>query len=390
VALQTRAVALPKLQATSAYRFQEQDRIESFPPFTLNNQNWNAGFQIVQSVYEGGRLQSGVRSAKLTREAALLNYQTALSDTLLRVREAYDLALFTSGRIQVQEASVKLLEKELDDTKRRYEAGVVPQFNVLRAETELGNAKPKLSRARNQFRIAKQRLVKELGYDLPTSVLEDVPLQLAGSFDAVPYETALSESLAMALQNRTELASLKKTEELRKEGVITARAGYLPGLQAFAGFEGQSRQFRDTLGQPVAGWNAGARATWDLFDGNLTRGKVLEAKARRESAAIAVDDAMRDIEVEVRSAYSTLVEAWEVLISQKKVTETAEESLRLANSRAEAGTATQLDVLSAQTALTDARDTYVTALYEYSLARARLERATGATLRVEDVAEKKK
>jgi outer membrane protein TolC len=117
---------------------------------------------------------------------------------------------------------------------------------------------------------------------------------------------------------------------------------------------------------------------------------VLEAKARQESAAIAVDDAMRDIEVEVRSAYSTLVEAWEVLISQKKVTETAAESLRLANSRAEAGTATQLDVLSAQTALTDARDTYVTALYEYSLARARLERATGATLRVEDVAEKKK
>ena len=71
----------------------------------------------------------------------------------------------------------------------------------------------------------------------------------------------------------------------------------------------------------------------------------------------------------------------EVLESQKKVQEQAEEALRLANARSEAGTGTQLDVLNAQTALTEARTTQIQALHDYSVARAKLERAMGVTLK---------
>ena len=88
----------------------------------------------------------------------------------------------------------------------------------------------------------------------------------------------------------------------------------------------------------------------------------------------------RRIELEVRSAYSNFIEAREVLESQKKVKEQAEEALRLATARSEAGTGTQLDVLSAQTALTEARTTEIQALHAYAVARARLERAMGEGL----------
>jgi outer membrane protein TolC len=64
--------------------------------------------------------------------------------------------------------------------------------------------------------------------------------------------------------------------------------------------------------------------------------------------------------------------------SQKKVVEQGEEALRLASARNEAGSGTQLDVLSAQTALTEARTTQIQSLHDYALARARLERAVGA------------
>jgi outer membrane protein TolC len=79
----------------------------------------------------------------------------------------------------------------------------------------------------------------------------------------------------------------------------------------------------------------------------------------------------------VRTAYSTFIEAKEVLESQQKVQEEADEALRLARARADAGTATQLDVLDAETSLTQARSTQVQALHDYSVARARLERAIG-------------
>jgi outer membrane protein TolC len=55
-------------------------------------------------------------------------------------------------------------------------------------------------------------------------------------------------------------------------------------------------------------------------------------------------------------------------------------ALELANSRYKVGAGTQIDVLNAQTALTDARGSYVDALRNYSVARATLIRATGADL----------
>jgi outer membrane protein len=117
--------------------------------------------------------------------------------------------------------------------------------------------------------------------------------------------------------------------------------------------------------------------TWSLYDGNRTKGKVIEATALYERAGVELDDAGRRIELEVRTAYSNFIEADEVLKSQEKVVEQAEEALRLARARSEAGTGTQLDVLSAQTALTEARSTQIQALRDYSVARARLERAIG-------------
>ena len=69
--------------------------------------------------------------------------------------------------------------------------------------------------------------------------------------------------------------------------------------------------------------------------------------------------------------------------SQQKVVEEAEEAHRLAEARMSAGTGTQLDVLDAQTSLTEARTTQIEALHDYSVARAKLRRAIGADLQVE-------
>ncbi len=51
--------------------------------------------------------------------------------------------------------------------------------------------------------------------------------------------------------------------------------------------------------------------------------------------------------------------------------------MREANARADAGTGTQLDVLDAETSLTQARTTQIQALHDYDTARAKLERAIG-------------
>ena len=162
--------------------------------------------------------------------------------------------------------------------------------------------------------------------------------------------------------------------------IITAKAGSKPSVQAFAGYELTSRVETRNAGDYVNGALAGVQMSWPIFDGFLTKGRVDEAKARRGKAAEAKAETTRVIALQVRSAWTDLRTAQSVLTAQTENIKKAVRSLELATSRYKVGAGTQIDVLNAQTALTEARGSYVDALRNYSVARATLIRATGADL----------
>jgi outer membrane protein TolC len=126
----------------------------------------------------------------------------------------------------------------------------------------------------------------------------------------------------------------------------------------------------------------GVQANWLLFDFGGTQAKVSMARAREERARLEIEDVRRRIELEVRTAFSSFLESKEVLVSQTRVIEQAEEAVRLVTARADAGSSTQLEVLSAQTALKLSRTQYSQALRDYTVAKAKLERAMGEGVRL--------
>ncbi|HTV39962.1 MAG TPA: TolC family protein [Candidatus Sulfotelmatobacter sp.] len=385
--VQTRAVALPQLTASGQYKNTEPSAIETIPipgDFQQTHESWNAGFQLVQTIYSGGKLIAAIKAARLTKEQAMAEYQTVVQDTLLDTRTAYYDALLAREQITVHEASVKLLQNELDDQQRRYKAGTVPEFNVLRAEVQLANERPLLIQARNSYRIAKNDLSNLLGYNLPRDIWEDIPMQFSDKLDSAPYQVDLPSAIEHAIQFRSELVARRKTQDLQQLNIVNARSGYKPQVQVFAGYSWFNAQYAFqpytpplSLEQNFHGYNLGAQVNWDIFDGLLTRGKVIQARADYDKSRNDLTDETRQIELQVRTAYSDFVEAKEVLDSQKTVLAEAEEALREARARFDAGTGTQLDVLDAETSLTQARATNVQALHDYDTARARLERAIG-------------
>jgi TolC family type I secretion outer membrane protein len=385
VVIQTRAVALPQLQATGQYKDEQESLVQNFPGAggtgSVNTESWNAGIQLVQNIYAGGKITAAFQGAEATKKQAMANYQTAVSDMLLLVRLAYYDVLLAEQQIIVNEASVKLLQKELDDQQRRFDAGTVPHFNILRAEVAVANAKPALIHAKSQYRIAKNVLVNLLGYNLPREVLENIPMTLTDNFDVAPWNLALPDAIQQALERRTELKALREDIKLQQVNVVNAKAGYKPTLQAFAGYNWMNNTFSQDLTDYLNGWSVGGQMTWNLFDGAQTIGKVKQANSLYDKSKNELDDRLRQVELNVRTAFSDFIEAREVLDSQVKVQEQAEESLREANARFDAGTATQLDVLDAETSLTQARTTQVQAQHDYASARARLVRAIGAELK---------
>lgn len=387
ISLELRSSIRPRLTASGTYQAIDQASIEipPIPGFDLrfqNDQAWNANILVSQPIFAGGKLRSRVRAGDLTEKAALAQFQATVADAVLEVKINYDDILLAAEQIKVQKASIELLERELTDQKRRFDAGTAPRFNVLRAEVELANARPKLIRAQNAFRITKNNLATRLGWNIPANTAENIPLELADRLEARPFDLSLPVAIARGIEQRPELAARKTDVQLRKEGVKQAQADYYPAVSIAGGYQWKSTIFQNDLSVNFDGWTAGAQMNWSIWDFGATRGRVKSAKAKLERSNIVVDDTTRQVETEIRTAYSNFIEAQQVLESQNKVIEQADEAVRLAMARNDAGSGTQLDVLSAQTALTDSRTTQSLALRDYAVALARLERSIGEGTRL--------
>jgi len=406
VIIETRSDMLPHLRAAASLTKREPQTTEFFG----NTQSFDSSVRLSQVIYAGGSILGSTRIAYLNREAAVLGFERVVAETILAVRTRFYEVLFNEQLIKVREESVKLLEEQLETTKRRFEAGTVPKFDVLRAEVELANARPPLIQAKNSLRIAKIELANLMALDSDRKSAEAFPYVLVGELNYLPYESELTDALNTAMDKRSELKELEKQLKARKEGVHAAHAGYKPRLEVFGQFEARNPSLGDRkvqvdpgtgttnvltgttsdLDPTIRGYSVGAQFSWDVFDGFLTHGRVVQARALHNGARLDLDAKRRDIELEVRRAHSQLQEARETIESQKKVVEQGEESLRLAQARFNVGAGTQLDVLSAQTALTEARTTYAQALYNYNVAVATLERAVGTNTRVANLDELRK
>jgi outer membrane protein len=301
------------------------------------------------------------------------------------VRSRFYAVLLAREKVRVQEQNVELFASQLKDSRSQFQAGTVSSFEVLRAQVSLANAQPDLITARNDLRIAVEQLRQSLGA-APERAPGGAPFpQLAGSLDYAPTAYDLESALASAREHRPELQRLAKLSEAGEQQVTGARSNYLPNVGVFAGYEwdgsGLNAGGSSFPGLPSSfhgqGWLVGAQSSWSIFDGRTTAGKVVQAKSQLRQARLAQDQEALAVEVDVRQAFSSWQEATELVAASGKTVEQASEALRLADNRFKAGTATQLDVLTSQVSLTQARTNQVQAVYTYLVASATLRKAMG-------------
>jgi len=373
--LEVRSRSLPQLEATSAYAWDDQSLLEPFGGQPASQHHWNAAILVRQLVYSGGNVQASLDAQQHLEEAALHEMQAVVEEVILEVKTTYYELLLAKNRIEVEEANVQLLEEELADAQSRFESGSTSQFEVLRAEVSLANAKPALIRVRNQLRVAGEELRRVLGYvQEPENSLTALP-DVSGSLTYEPFDVELRTAIEHARANRSELRRLDNIIQAREHAITVAHSGYRPEVSLFGGYEARKSSLSDRVGDSVHGWTAGIQASWSIFDSGRTRGKIIQAQSRRTQAQLDRMDAQLAIEVQVRQAYADFLTAQQLVEASRQVVRQAEEALRLARSRYDVGSGTQLDVLESQVDLTDARNNEIEALFQYNVALASLRQA---------------
>ena len=256
------------------------------------------------------------------------------------------------------------------------EAGTASAFEKTRAEVALANARVPLITANNDRRLAIEALRQQLGFSTNTPEnLRKIP-QFLGALEYRPVEIELGTAMETARARRPELQRLGKLVEAGGTQVKAAQAARRPTLDLVGGWQ-LRKGATNSFGDSQNGSYVGLQSRWNVFDGRATTARVSQARSGLEQVRLRLTEAELAIEVQVRSAHSALQEARELAEASQKVVEQAQEALRLANVRYEAGTATQLDVLQTNVDLTTARTNQVQAYYAFNVALAELRAAMG-------------
>lgn len=335
---------------------------------------WRLTLGFRQTLYAGGGVQAAKQGASLTRDAAVHELQAVINRTLLEVKTRCFDVLLTRQQIEVREQNLRVLERELRDANIRHQAGTASKFEPLRAEVAVANAKVPLITARNNYRLAVEELHRVLGS--PSSAAKDEPpLEVVGQLGYEPVRFDLRTALAAANDNRPELLRLRKLQKAAAAGEISARAEYYPSL-TLAGSEELRKGPTDRFSDSLAGWRFGPQAQWRV-GGRDTVGRIQQAESLSALAKLLEEETSLAVQVEVRRALSSLEAASELVRAAQQSVVQAEEALRIAKVRFNAGVATQLDLLKAQAEVVVARTDQIEARHAHLVAVAATQHSVG-------------
>src|SRR5207237_8916202 len=153
-----------------------------------------------------------------------------------------------------------------------------------------------------------------------------------------PYR---NNCLARADANRPVIKARQKDIEIEDRQYVLDRSASRPHVRAFSGYEIYSE--RDpAVGQEFNyGGVVGINATWNIFDGFATKGRMQATRARREAAVETLAAARRSVASEVRSAFFDLQQAERGLETETCNVQAADEALEIARSNFAACLGTQ-------------------------------------------------
>jgi outer membrane protein len=384
--ISARSGALPQLSFNSSYTRNIEKREMLLPgeifggsgfikvPISQNN-DFSFALSLTQPLYSGGKVGSALSIAKIYSKYSQEKVNEVEAEIVFGAEGLFYNAILAGSNLDVLKSADEQLTYNLSVVQKYFDQGMVSEYELLRARVEKLNLEPQLVAAESQVKLTRKRLKSFLGIRLD----EDITLVSDYSDTTLGALPSLDSLVDMALSDRPEIKQAQLQKEGYKKAIRIAKGNWIyPNLSLNTTYSvsASSDDFKLSNREVVKGWTASLMLNIPLFDGGRTIGEVRKAKTDYYQSILAEEQASDDIRLEVEQAYDNITMARRAMESQKETIAQAEEGMRIANLRYESGVGTQLEVLSAQTALTDARKNLSKAIYDFRLAKSALRKAT--------------
>ncbi len=332
------------------------------------NTSFNTGLELNYNLYTGGRRGAQIKAAEQQIRFNQLDLERITEQITLDVSTDYYALQGADASVRIEQAAVDEATQSLRDAELLERAGLGTKFDVLRAEVDLASSQQALTIAIAEQKSARRQLVETI------SLAQNVELMAADPIEvAADWTLSLEQSILLAYKNRAELEQFLLQREIEDQQQLVEISANKPQVSLFANYDVLG-VLNDDVG-PADGFAIGARLNWNFFDGGIAKARRDQNKVDKNIAETRFSQQRDQIRFEVEDAYFRLEANKTNIDTARKSVELAEESLRLARLRFQAGVGTQLDVIDAQSELTRSRGNLLRAVVTYNQQLASLQRA---------------
>ncbi len=366
---------VPELSIAEGTFFPEQEEI-TFP--MGNDEIVNLSLTMTQPLYLAGMEWAAYDMAKKLSQLADEQERAAKEDVIYNVATIYYGVLLAEEAVNVADNSYEVAQSHLESTREMYDAGLVSEYDVLRAQVQVTN----LFNARNRTHDGADAARR--GLKLLLEIPEDEDILLLDSVRTDFEEFYLEQIIETARESRSDLKQLDHAIGLAEANVSMEKSATRPTVMFLASAQEQANKFTTDTDYWSDSYNLTLSFSWPFFDSFVTPTTVKIAKYDAEKLKITRDLAEDAMELELKGLYDRYLTDEEAVLTNEDNVDLAERGYEIAEARYNAGLMTNLEVLDAQSALTQTQLGYYAALNDYFVTRMDLLKATGTIIEYYD------
>ncbi len=363
---------LPTLTAFGKYtEYSESKLVNS--QIIQPNKSKIYGITLEERLSLGGKEFTALSSAKDAFKKTEFEVNSFKEQYLLRVAQDVYYYLKAKRAVEIAQTNVERLKKHRDAAKIRLKVGEVTKTDLLRAEAELSGAEAELISAKNNLKVAKSNLARDVGLEGDFEILEEKLND--------PYlNLTLDHLKAFAKDERPEIKAASMAKEIAKKNVNYVIGSFFPYLILSATYQkldqDPSNQFTNKESKYAI-----ASINFPIFEGGLRRAELSEAKAKLRQSELQYEDTVKEVFIDVESAYFNYLTFRDTIKSLEDEVAYAKDNFNSVSKQYQFGLANSIDVTDANTFLLTAEKKLLDAQYNYQLAILRLRQATGTLLK---------
>ncbi len=340
---------------------------------------------VRQTLYQGGKIINTIKYNQYGVEIAKALLDKSKLETIYIVQRAFYTLLLAKESAALNLSILENTKEHLIFLEARFKQGQASESDILKVKESLNNVEEAYVISLSQLE-ASQELLRNILY-----LEEDVVILPEGKFIYAPQEIIYSEAFLKAFAKRPEIRQYEAQVNADKRSVEIARADNRPTI--YASWEYFSRSSSGaiasagTVTSSSAGsknWNdyntTGIIFSWPVFDGWATKAKVEQAIIDLKETQLLKEKAAKDIALDVKNSYLALKNAVSGVKSAESNIDFYKDNLNTVMQKKYSGEASFLDADDANLRYNVSMFNKNQAIYDYIIARANFDKATGGNL----------